>query len=86
MNKLENKNNATNLITIGWATVILSNPLLYLNVGSLIIDIRNLFGASLDRQSISFNTNDPFIQTMILVSSLGLVLVAVGWWKRRSLR
>lgn len=58
--------------------------MLYLAVASLTIDVQNLFGASLDRRSVSFDTSDPFIQAMGLVSLAGLALIAIGLWKRRK--
>ena len=71
-------------IKLGALMVVLSNPLLYLSLGSLIIDVKNLFGASIDRQSISFNTNDYFIQAMGVVALVGFILVFVGLYLRKK--
>ena len=76
--------NPTQYIRLGALMIVLSNPLLYLLLGSLIIYIKNLFGASVDRQSISFNTNDHFIQAMGIVTLAGLILVVVGQYSRRN--
>ena len=84
MSKATNTNNSKNLMRLGLAIVMLSNPLLYLAIGATIIDIQNIFGASIDRQSISFNTGDPFIQAMSLVCFIGFILIITGSWKRRS--
>ena len=47
MSKATNTNNSKNLMRLGLAIVILSNPLLYLAIGATIIDIQNIFGASI---------------------------------------
>ncbi|MFZ2836346.1 MAG: hypothetical protein WAZ21_03425 [Candidatus Saccharimonadales bacterium] len=65
-------------IKLGVLIIVLANPLLYLTLGSVMIDIKNLFGASIDRQSISFNTNDYFIQAMGLVATAGIILLLLG--------
>jgi hypothetical protein len=84
MNKQITLTSPANLITIGIAVAVLSNPLLYLMIASLVVDVQNLFGASIDRQSVSFNTNDPFIQAMSLVGATGMVTIIIGQWKRRN--
>ena len=61
---------------IGLAMIVLSNPLLYLMVGVTMIDVKNIFGSSIDRQSISFDTNDPFIQAMTFKGSDQLAGIA----------
>ena len=79
MNK---RTSATPLILAGILIIILSNPLLYLTVATIMVDVQNLFGAGIDRQSVSFETNDPFIQGMGIVAVLGLVPLGLGLWKR----
>ncbi|TAH32956.1 hypothetical protein EYC58_02265 [Candidatus Saccharibacteria bacterium] len=86
MKKYKNIFSSTQLIAVGMTIVVLSNPLLYLLLAVSIIDMQNLFGASIDRQTVSFNTGDPFIQAMGIVGAVGAVLVVAGLWKRRSER
>jgi len=69
-----------NFTKIGVAIVVLANPLFYLAIAASIIDIKNLFGAGLDRRSVSFNTNDPFIQAMTLVSIVGFLFLIYGYY------
>lgn len=69
-------------IKLGVLIIVLANPLLYLTLGSVMIDIKNLFGASIDRQSISFNTNDYFIQAMGFVATAGIILLLLGLYLR----
>jgi hypothetical protein len=66
------------LSKIGAALFLLADPLLYLVLGSLVIDFRNILGANIDPRSISFDTHDPFIQTMYLVSFIGVLLFFLG--------
>jgi hypothetical protein len=66
------------LVFVGAAMVVIANPFLYLIVGAFTIDIRNIFGANIDRRSISFNTDDPFIQAMYLVSFIGVLVLLLG--------
>lgn len=75
-----------NLIIFGLATMLFSNPILYLYIGSAVVSIQNLFGASIDPQSISFNTNDPFIVGMGVVTGTGFLTVMYGMWLRRKAR
>lgn len=75
-----------NLIIFGISMMLFSNPVLYLTLGAAFIDFQNLFGASIDRQSISFETTDPFIQGMQLVSALGFIVIVYGFWMRRKKR
>lgn len=76
--------NPTKYIKFGASMIVLANPLLYLVVGSTMIDIRNLFGASIDRQSIGFDSNDYFIQAMGVVAVAGLTLTLLGLYFRRK--
>lgn len=62
----------------GIAMFILSNPLVYLFLGSIVIDIRNILGADIDRRTAGFNTNDPFIHGMYGMSSLGIIVFLIG--------
>lgn len=57
---------------------ILANPLVYLLVGSLVVDIRNLFGADIVRQSVSYSTEDPFIIGMYVVAAAGFLFMIIG--------
>lgn len=66
------------LMYVGVAMFVLANPLLYLVLGGLIIDFRNLLGADIDRRTVEFNTNDPFIQAMNLISILGVATFFIG--------
>jgi hypothetical protein len=82
MSKPSTSTNAASLIRAGIYVAILSNPILYLTVASFWIDIKNLFGASINRGSVSFSTDDPFIQAMGMVALAGLVILSIGLWKR----
>lgn len=64
--------------------ILFSNPGLYLTIGAAIIDIQNLFGASIDRRSVSFDTSDPFIQGMQLISFVGFCVLLYGLWLRKK--
>ena len=70
------------MIMTGVFITVLSSPILYLMVASTIIDIQNLFGASIDRRSVSFDTNDPFIQAMGIVTIVGYIFLGLGLGKR----
>lgn len=74
--------NPTKYIKLGVLMIVLADPFLYLVLGSMIIDIKNLFGASIDRQSISFDSNDYFIQAMGIVAVVGLILTLLGLYFR----
>lgn len=76
--------NPTKYVKLGALIVVLANPLLYLAIGSTIIDIKNLFGVAIDRQSISFNTDDYFIQAMEFVTLIGMILILLGLYFRRK--
>lgn len=71
-------------IKFGASMIVFANPLLYLAVGSAMIDIKNLFGASIDRQSIGFDSNDYFIQAMGVMVVVGLILTLLGLYFRRK--
>lgn len=75
-----------NLILFGISMMLFSNPVLYLTLGAMMIDIQNLFGASIDRRSVSFETNDPFIQGMQLVGAVGFIVILYGLWMRKKYR
>lgn len=81
-NRLLAPSHSSRYIKLGVLIIVLANPLLYLTLGSVMIDIKNLFGASIDRQSISFNTNDYFIQAMGLVAAAGIILLLLGLYLR----
>lgn len=81
-NRLLASSHSSRYIKLGVLIIVLANPLLYLTLGSVMIDIKNLFGASIDRQSISFNTNDYFIQAMGLVAASGIILFLLGLYLR----
>ena len=66
-------------LSLGVAIVVFSSPLLYVFIASSMIDIQNLFGAGIDRRSVSYDIGDPFIQAMNLVGVLGLLLIAFGY-------
>jgi uncharacterized membrane protein HdeD (DUF308 family) len=65
-------------VSIGIAMVILANPFLYMIIAATLIDVQNLFGASINRQLASFNSDDPFIQSMALVSLVGFIMIIAG--------
>ena len=67
---------------LGLALVVLANPLLYLAIAATIIDIRNLFGADIDRRLVSFSGDDPFIQAMFIVVVIGGVLIGLSRFTR----
>lgn len=68
-------------LSIGVAILILSNPFLYLMIAAAIIDIQNLFGANIDRGSVSYSSDDPFIQAMNVVGIVGVLVIVVGYFK-----
>ena len=69
---------------VGLALVVLANPLLYLGFAATIVDVRNLFGAGIDRTSISFSGNDPFFQAMLIVVTIGGILIGLGRFTRKG--
>lgn len=73
-----------NLIVFGISMMLFSNPVLYLMIGAAIIDIKNLFGASIDRQSISFDSSDPMIQGMQFIGMVGFLVILYGLWLRKK--
>jgi hypothetical protein len=73
-----------NLIIFGASMMLFSNPVLYLTIGATIIDLQNLWGASIDRQSVNFDTSDPFIQGMQLIGTVGFLVILYGLWLRKK--
>ena len=69
--------------SLGLAILILSNPFLYLMIAATFIDIQNLFGANIDRRSISYSSEDPFIQAMNFVGFLGFFIIILGYLRGR---
>jgi hypothetical protein len=74
------------LIIFGISMMLFSNPVLYLMIGAAIIDVKNLFGGSIDRQSISFESSDPLIQGMQFIGALGFLIILYGLWLRNKKR
>ena len=75
-----------NLIIFGTAMMLFSSPVLYLTIGEVIIDLQNLLGASIDSQSVSFDSTNPLIQGMQLISALGFLVICYGLWLRKNKR
>ena len=71
-------------LPIGIAMIILSNPLLYMSLAAIAIDVQNLFGASIDRSTAGFDTSSPFIQAMSFVTILGLLMILAGRLLRKK--
>lgn len=57
------------VLLFGVALAVLANPFLYLLIGSVIV-----FTKSADNPSISYTTEDPFIQAMLLTSGTGFII------------
>ena len=70
-------------LSLGIAMLVLANPFLYMFLAASMIDIQNLFGADLDRSSVAIDSNDPFIQAMNFVGLIGLILLIIGYFKRK---
>lgn len=68
----------------GIALVVLANPLLYLGIAAAIIDVRNLFGAGIDRTSVAISSDDPFVQAMLIVMAIGGVLIGLSRFTRKA--
>jgi hypothetical protein len=73
MNKTLQFLSQKSVLLFGSALAVIANPFTYLIIGSLI-----LFTKSVDNPGVSFDTNDQFIQSMILVSSLGFVIIVLS--------
>jgi hypothetical protein len=61
------------VLLFGAALAILANPLTYMVIGSLLV-----FTKSSDNPSVSYNTQDQFIQAMILTSGIGFAIIIVS--------
>jgi hypothetical protein len=61
------------VLLFGVSLAILANPLTYIVIGSVIV-----FTKSIDNPGVSFNTQDPFEQAMLLTSGIGFVVIIVS--------
>lgn len=61
------------VLLFGVALAVLANPFTYVIISSTV-----LYAQSADRHGAGFDTHDQFIQTMLLVSSLGFVIIIVS--------
>lgn len=73
MHKLLQFLSQKSVLLFGVALFVLASPNIYLIIGSL-----KMFIESVDNPGISYNTHDPFIQAMELVSFLGFVILAIS--------
>jgi hypothetical protein len=58
------------VLLFGAALAILANPFLYVVIGSAIV-----FTKSIDNNGVSYNTQEPFIQAMLLTSTIGFAII-----------
>ena len=61
------------VLLFGVALFVLADPFIYLIIGSFMTFIR-----SIENPGASFDTQDPFIQAMMLVSVIGFIVIAVS--------
>jgi hypothetical protein len=61
------------VLLFGVALFVLADPFIYLIIGSFMTFIR-----SVENPGASFDTQDPFIQAMLVVSIIGFIIMAVS--------